>query len=476
LLWRGLQLVGAKLVFLARLLILARLLTPDDYGLLAIALAGLTFVVNATDLGIIPALVHRSSDDAASYDVGWTIGVIRAMAICVALWLAAPLIAEIFGEPRAIPLVQALATIPIIDAAASIRVVDLIRRLHFRLIAALELTKAVVNATIAIALANSLGVWAMVAGAIAGSIAYTITSYLVAPYGPRFSLDRAMLQPLLRFGRWVLLTAVVATVGILILRAIISRGLGTAELGLYFFAASIASVPVSVASGVVGGVAFPLYTQVRFDQKQMARTFRVVMVAMMLIVLPAVILLIVLTPSLVADIVGTRWSDSVLLIQILALASVIGLIGEALVPLYMATGRPNRVTALEVVQTFGCILLALWLITWLGIVGVAAAFLLAVVLSQILNALFIRQLSIPWPAGFHWLVIAIGVPSLIGGIVAWWIDQLIAGIPGLVLAILLGLMITVAGLVILERQLRLGLWRDLLTAYPNLAFLERRIG
>ncbi len=196
----------------------------------------------------------------------------------------------------------------------------------------------------------------------------------------------------------------------------------------------------------------------------------------MLLVLPAAILLIALAPSLVADLAGARWVGSELVIQILAVGGLVGVLGGSLVPLYLAMGCPNRVTALEFVQTSACLLLAFWLINWLGLAGVALAFLVGMSLSQILNLLFIRQLSIPWPAGFHLLVIAIAVPSLTGGLLAWWVDGLITGIPGLVLAGLVGLAITLAGLMIFERRFGLGLWRDLVTAYPNLAFLERRLG
>lgn len=207
LVWRSIQLVGVKLIFLLRLVILARLLQPDAFGLLAIALIPVDLFLNITDLGMIPALVQREDVDKEHYDTAWTIGLYRALVIAALVLLAAPLIAWLAGEPRATNLIRLLALGPIIEAAVSIRIADLIRRLDFRSLASIDLAKALVITVVSAVLALPLGVWALIVGRLAGAVTYVLASYVVAPYRPKVRVIRSAARALIRLGRWILLTS-----------------------------------------------------------------------------------------------------------------------------------------------------------------------------------------------------------------------------------------------------------------------------
>ncbi|MCB0316304.1 MAG: oligosaccharide flippase family protein, partial [Calditrichaeota bacterium] len=98
--WKGLQHAGVKAIFFLRLLVLARLLTPDDFGLLAISMVALGILSQVTDFGLVPALVQRADVNEPHYHSAWTLGVLRAMAISAVVFLGAPLIAWAFEEPR----------------------------------------------------------------------------------------------------------------------------------------------------------------------------------------------------------------------------------------------------------------------------------------------------------------------------------------------------------------------------------------
>ena len=123
--WRAVQFAGTKVIYFFRLLILARLLVPDDFGLLAIAVTAVGFFVSVTDFGMIPALVQGREVDEDWYDTAWTIGVARALGISAIIMLFAPLIAGIFAEPRSVDVIRVLALGPLLDALASIKVASL---------------------------------------------------------------------------------------------------------------------------------------------------------------------------------------------------------------------------------------------------------------------------------------------------------------------------------------------------------------
>ncbi|MGH2524323.1 MAG: oligosaccharide flippase family protein, partial [Anaerolineales bacterium] len=324
--WKAIQLAGIKGIFVVRILILARLLSPEDFGLLAIATVTIGVLMSLTDFGMMPALVQRPDPAEQDYHAAWIVGVIRALAVTGVVVLTAPVVAGLFGEPQAAAIIRMLALRPLLEASASIKVADLTRNLRFRSLAFISLPEALVNTLVSIALARALGVWALVVGTLAGSAVYVAMSYLLAPYRPRLALDMVAARPLIRYGRWIFVTSLVAMAGSSVLQAVISLRLGAAELGLYFLAAKLAFLPYEVASEVVGAVTFPLYARLRADVLQTALAFRAIVRGMAVLLIPVHTLIIALAPSLVRNVLGPRWAGAEPVIQVLALAGLVGLV------------------------------------------------------------------------------------------------------------------------------------------------------
>ncbi len=469
--WKAFQLGSSKVIFLVRTLILARLLAPDDFGLLAISLVSVGFLVSITNLGMVPALVQHPDPDEQQYDAAWSVGVSRAAFIAVVVFLTAPLVAALFAEPRATNLIRVMALRPLISAAASIRVADLTRDLSFRKLTFLDLPDALVNTIVSIALAPLLGVWALVAGTLAGPLAYLLISYVLAPYRPRFTLDMSAAQPLLRFGRWIFLMSIISVSGSSILQVVISRRLGVAELGLYYLATKLAFIPAEVSSEVVGTVAFPLYARLQGDKHQLARAFRAIFSSVSALLFPICALLIALAPGLVEFVLGPRWAGTVQLIQLLALANVVGLFGDAVSPLLKGAGQPYKLVVIELLQS-SLLIGLIWTLTGIfGVLGAALAWIVAVGSAQIVSAFYVRGLL---PRSFSELVgpvPAIVVVAAAGGLLAWAIANALPGLTGFVAAGLVASLLTAAALFVLDRTFTFGLARDLLLAFPAVAGL-----
>jgi PST family polysaccharide transporter/lipopolysaccharide exporter len=389
--WRATQLIGIQLIFFIRLLVLARMLDPQAFGLLAIGMVALSVMLRLSDLGMIPALVQRSDATAKQYDVAWTVGLMRAIAVAVLLVVAAPLLGPLFGEPRAVTIIQVLALRPLIESWSSIGVARLTRELRFRELALIQAPGALADTVTAIATAPVLGVWALVAGSITGALTTTVLSYRFAPHKPRLDFHFQAAVPLIRYGRWVLLTGIVALAGSSTTQLIVSREIGAAGLGLYFLAAKLAFLPLDAATSVVGAVAFPLYAAHGPDQRRSAATFRALLTGQAMILLPAYGLLIALAPG-VTDLLGTRWAGTAPIVQILAVACVIGLFGEVLTPVLMGRGRSDRVLRLEVIQS-AVLLAGLWpLISRFGLRGAALAWLVANATTQAACVFYARRM------------------------------------------------------------------------------------
>ncbi len=469
--WQMTRLAGSKVTFLVRTLVLARLLAPEDFGLLAVSMIAVDLLVHLTETGMVPALIQRPDVDERHYHSAWTLGILRALGVTATVYLAAPLIAGLFAQPQATPLIRVLAIRPLLDAVASVRVVDLHRTLRFRPLTLLQLGDAVVNTVVAIALAPLLGVWALVISVLASSIFHATLSYILAPYRPRLILDREAASSLIRYGRWVFLTSLIAVSGGSMIQLVISRRLGVAELGLYTLAGKLAFVPYEVSSGVLQTVAFPLYTQLQTDTRRVEQTFRIVWVSAAAFLWPICALMMALAPSLVENVLGPRWQGTVPLIRWLALVNVLGLFGDVTTPIFKALAQPYRVMVVEMLQSVLLITLIWGLAGSYGVTGAALAWLIAVGSSQLVNAAFLLRVL---PRPFAGLGLPMGLIAAVCGIVGLTVssvDRLIVGPVGFLLTILSAT--TAMGVLIwfLDRRFRLGLANNLARVFPQVAGL-----
>lgn len=476
LVWQGAEMAGVKLVFLLRMVVLARILGPDEFGLFAISIIAINFLMSISNPGMLPALVQKTDPRGVHYDAAWTVVMGRGLVVALIAALGAPLISDLFAEPRATDLLRALAIRPLLHGAASMRVAGLVRELRFRSLALLNLSESLANAVVSIALAAPFGVWALVAGPLAGSAARTMLSYMLAPYRPRLRIDRVVLDPLLSFGRWIWLYGLLAVGGNLALRLVVSRQLGTVELGLYFLAAGIGFLPSEAAGKAVGDVAFPVYARVQHDLDRARRAFRSVLAGIAVLVVPAAALLMLLAPDLVAHVLGSKWEGTIPIIRILAVVTILGLLGDAVAPFLKGSGRPDRMVALLAVQT-GALVILLWPMTAaLGLVGAALAWVPAVIIAQLVALRYLRAaLSRPL-AGLvtRFLAIALSTGASLG--TAKLTVAAIQGMPGLILAV--GVAMAVYGAVLwwLDGRLELGLATDAARVFPGVDLICARFG
>lgn len=470
LVWRAAQLLGSKALVLARYLILARLLSPQDFGLFAIAVVPLDVLLGATNFGMIPALVQRKEPGEQHYNAAWTVGLARALAIAAVVFVGAPVLAGFFSEPRATPLLRVLALRPVLGALGSIRVADLERGLRFRSLAALDLSSTLVAAAVSIAFAAALGAWALIAGTLAGALAGTLLSYVLAPHRPRLALDPGSAGPLFRYGRWILISGLIEVVGDAVLRAVISREIGTAALGLYFLAASLALLPNDVVSGIVGAVAFPVHAQVQSDLRRVGLAFRASFTAMAAVLMPVYAIIAATAPSFVRYVLSPQWTGTEPIIRVLAVAGVLGILFDATSPMLQGKGQPQKLTALFAVLTVSVVASAWTFTRAYGLMGAAMAWVLAqaivfgactMVAGQALGHSPFRGLVKP--------LTAIAFTSGTVGAFAWLIDALLPGILGLASAVATATGVTGALLWAFDRQLDLGLVRDFARAFPGLA-------
>jgi O-antigen/teichoic acid export membrane protein len=467
--WKFIEMGGVKITYLVRLLVLAILLKPEDFGLVAIATTATGFLLNLTNLGLVPALVQVDTADEEKYDSVWIFEMTRAIIVAALTIILAPQIADIFAEPQAVPIIQALALRPLLESMVSIKVVALNRGLSFRPLAYLRIVEAIFSTILSIALAKTLGVWAMIIGVLGGTSAMVIASYFFVPHWPRPHFRWKHIQPLIGFGGWLLATSLIAMASNYGLRVLISRQLGAEGLGLYFLAMQLAFLPNEVVSEVVGAIAFPLFSRLQNEIAQATRVFRAMLSVLTAVLYPVCMLIVILAPAVVHDFLGPSWLGTEDVIRILSVVVIIGILGDIAVSVFKGFGQPYRITWLEVVQSATTLAFMGVLIRNFGLAGAAFAWVPAVLLSQIMSVIFLQNiLEHPFRGMFCPIITVLSATALCT-VTAWIARSVWPGIHGSIIATIAGLVMAAALILWIDRRHNIGFMSNLALLSPKLA-------
>ncbi len=265
---------AAQALRLGANLVLTRLLFPEAFGLLAlvtVVLAGLTML---SDIGLGPSIAQSPrGDDPDFLDTAWTIQALRG----ALLWLAACALAlpaaAFYGAPELALLLPAAGLSLLIAGFAPTRIETAARHLRLGRVTALELAAQAVGIGAMVALAAATGsVWALVVGGLVGAVARLWLMHRALPGAAnRFRWERAAVRELVRFGKWIFLSTMLAFLIAQGDKAILGRFLSLAELGVYNIGWFLASVPALLGGAVVGRVLIPLYRETPPDAPSAAQ-------------------------------------------------------------------------------------------------------------------------------------------------------------------------------------------------------------
>ena len=187
-----------------RIIVLARLLAPADFGLMGIAMIMMAMLETFTETGFWAALVQRRGDIRPYLDTAWTVQVVRGLLTAGLLALAAPLLAAFFDAPGAITIIRVMAIVAFIKGLNNIGIVYFHKDLEFQKRFLFEVANVIPQVAVGIGLAIALqSVWALVFGSLAGALTGMVASYVLHPYRPRLRLEWTKARELYGFGKWV---------------------------------------------------------------------------------------------------------------------------------------------------------------------------------------------------------------------------------------------------------------------------------
>jgi lipopolysaccharide exporter len=348
--WAAVAFAGNRLMVFLSTLVLARILVPAEFGVVAAAMTVVLYFEIALDLGVGAALIYEQEEGITRrVQTAFTMNLLVAGLLTGVGVLVAPAAASFFRVPGEDAIFRVLSFYLLIRGAGQVQDAILKRDLSFGRRAAVDLARALVRAAVSVALATAgYGAWAMIWGLLAGELAGTTLCWAMVRFRPTFRLDRSAIRTLLGFGGAVLALRVVDAVSLNADYLVVGNRLGPTQLGYYTVAYRLPELVLLNVFWIFSTVAFPIYAKARTAgstafSTTMLRALRLIT----LFSLPAGTGLALLARDAVLVLFGGTWAPSIAPMELLSLSMAFASLGYASGDIFPALGRPGTLLALN---------------------------------------------------------------------------------------------------------------------------------
>ena len=419
LLWENLATVVARGVSFLALLVLARVLTPAHFGLVAVALLAIESLQFFQELGFGTALIYRQDDVEAAADAAFFTLLISNTLLYIVIFLAAPLVATFFRRPEVVPILRVLALSMVINALGRVPFVLLSKELDFRRKIIPEVVAGLIGNSMAVGLALSgYGVWSLVWGQLIDVTIRTITVWLVSSWRPRFKYDWKVGRQLFHYGKHIAGSQVLIFGITNIDDVFVGRLLGQGALGVYGFAYKVSNLPATNITRIVTRVTFPAFSKLQNDLDRMRSAYYRVVRYVSLLAFPVSVATVLFAGDFVHTIVGDKWAPAIVPLQLLGVYGLLRSVAANMGTIFQAGGKPQWLFRIALWRLITMAVLLYPSIRWAGIVGVCALSAAVSMVDFVISAILVSRVI----GGSIW-----DYPRLLGPI---FVLALISGLVG----------------------------------------------
>lgn len=310
-----------RLIGLVSTLILARLLAPEDFGIIAMASLVIGLADVLLDMGVHVSLIQNQQATQAHYNSAWTLKILQNTTVAAVLLIGAPWAADYFNNAQVTPVVQALAVAQFIAGFENIGVVQFQKEMQFQREFFFRFYRRLIGFAVTMAAAWWLqSYWALVIGTLALRSAGVVLSYLMHPMRPRWGTDK--MREIFSVSQWMLVGNIGSFLENRLHRMLVGRYSSAAIMGGYTLADEISAMPTDEILSPVNRVLFPAFAKAADNVPELRRLFLLAQSLQNLVVIPAAVGLLMVATEVVALMLGQKWLFAVPFLQILALVNI----------------------------------------------------------------------------------------------------------------------------------------------------------
>ncbi|MCG8610959.1 MAG: lipopolysaccharide biosynthesis protein [Pseudomonadales bacterium] len=364
-----------KSIGLINTIILARLLAPEDFGLIALAMSVFAFLELINSFSFDVALIQNQNATKAHYDTAWTLKLCFGLLAGTLMVIAAHPLAGFYEDERLVSLCYCLALMFVVNGAVNIGVVNFRKELDFKTEFLFQILIKILTVSLTIYLAFTLqNYWALAIGMVANATFEFILSYIMSKFRPWFSLEKV--KEIFGFSFWLVLNNALMYLNLRVKDLIIGKYTDIKFVGLYSVGDEIASLPTTEFVAAINRATFPGYSKVSHKIQALRDLYVNVLSSITLIGIPASIGIALVAPLFIPVVLGDQWLLAIPIMQILAVANAIISINTNAGYVFIALGKPRYSTLLLSIRVGILLTLMFTLIELFGYIGAAYAVLI----------------------------------------------------------------------------------------------------
>lgn len=389
-LWNYSTFATSKGVMFVTTVILARILLPEDFGLLALGLIAINYLDVLNDFGLGAAVVYRQAEPRRTANTAFVLSMATGLMMTLLAWSIAPFLADFFREPRVTAILRVLSLNFLLASAGSVHEAVLKRDLNFRRLFMPQMARMLAKGIVSIGLALSgYGVWSLVIGQLAGTLTSTVLYWFISDWKLRPEFDFGIARQLLGYGVQLIFVGLFGTIHRNIDYLLVGRRMDSAQLGYYTLAYRLPELVILNMVTVLGQAIFPTYAKLQNDLPALRAGFLTMLRIVAIFTIPCGIGMFMVAPEFITVFYTDRWAAAIPVMQMLALYTAVLALSYNAGDIYKATGRPGILNKIAVVKLAITIPVLWW---------AANHSILHVAVGQLFTATIISVLSL-WLAG-----------------------------------------------------------------------------
>jgi O-antigen/teichoic acid export membrane protein len=367
---------GIQAMQMVIFIVLARVLTPEAFGLMGMLAVFIAVSQSLTDSGFGQALIQKKETDEVDYSSVFYMNLVISITIYGVLFLTAPLIASFYGEPVLVNLVRVLGLRFIIAAFSMVQIARLTKRVKFKKLMIAKLPSTLVGGAAGISAAYmNYGVWSLVIQQLTDAVAYSIQIWIQSKWRPIWVFDWARVKELFDFGSKMMVSGIINTIYLNIYEIVIGRFFSTAQVGFYTQANKIKQLPVKNISSALSRVTFPVLSEIQDDDIRLKRAYKKIVRQVIFVIAPVMVGAAVVAEPLFRFVLTEKWLPAVPYFQWLCVTGFFYPINAYNLNILKVKGRSDLFLKLEVIKKV------------IGVIGIIIAVQYSVIALVILQAI-----------------------------------------------------------------------------------------
>lgn len=411
--WTSFEKVGQEVIQFVIGIIIARILAPEDFGVVGMTAIFLALANTIVDSGFGSALIQKKDRTEADYSTCFYFNILVGFAIYGILWIAAPWIADFYRTPILTDVVRVLGIAFIINSLSISQTARMTAEMQFRQMSVITIVAQLVTGLVGLVLAmTGWGVWALVFQQIASGAVRLIGMEIALKWVPSLQFSRQSFRHLFGFGSKILCSSIINTVYNNLYTLVIGRAFLPSDVGYYTRANQTAALPTNSLTQVVMKVAYPMMAQVQDDVERLRNAYTKFLRAQLFVIFPVLLGMAALAEPLFLVLLGEKWLPAVPLLQVLCLGMLFDPLTVINLNILYVKGRTDLVLRLELIKK-PIAFLILFLSLNFGLMWLCAGRALYCLIAYAFNCYYTGRFI---GMGF-WRQIVIILPVLVRGVV-----------------------------------------------------------